>query len=129
MNDEISPYECGLGWVVQASKDLASRELPTRFIGREAVVDKKRTAHQRIVYLEMKDRCIPRKGYRLISGYIDVGYISSGTFSPNLKKGIAMAFVDINKTKDCDIYVKIREKLFLTNIVENSFIKETSLFE
>ena len=129
MNDEISPYECGLGWVVQASKDLASRELPTRFIGREAVVDKKRTAHQRIVYLEMKDRCIPRKGYRLISGDIDVGYISSGTFSPNLKKGIAMAFVDINKTKDCDIYVKIREKLFLTNIVENSFIKETSLFE
>ena len=121
MDEKISPYECGLDWVVKKeAKD---------FIGKEAMVNKKHTVNQKIVYLEMENKCIPRKGYRLISEGNDVGYVCSGTFSPNLKKGIAMAFLDIGKIKGNNIYVKVREKIFLTNIVNKSFITETSLFE
>ena len=121
MNEEISPFECGLNWVVSKKAN--------HFIGKDAIIERKKTMNRKIVYLEMKDRCIPRKGYRLISEERDVGYICSGTFSPNLKQGIAMAFVDIDQIKINNIYVKIRDKMFLTNIVNNSFLMGTSLFE
>ena len=122
MNEKISPYECGLGWVV---KDLTS----SNFVGCDAIRNIKKSMNQKLVCLEMKDKCIPRKGYRLVSNNDDVGFISSGAFSPNLKKGIAMAFIDFNKVDKNNLYVKIRDKMFLANIVNSPFLKETSLFE
>ena len=122
MNEKISPYECGLGWVV---KDLTSNN----FIGSDAIINMKNSLKQKLVCLEMKDKCIPRKGYRIISNNDDVGFISSGAFSPNLKKGIAMAFVDYSRVDKNNLYVKIRDRMFLATIVKPPFLKDTSLFE
>ena len=122
MNEKISPYECGLGWVV---KDLTCN----KFVGSDAIKNIKKSMSQKLVCIEMKDKCIPRKGYRLVSNNDDVGFISSGAFSPNLKKGIAMAFVDYNRIDKNNLYVKIRNRMFLATIVKPPFLKETSLFE
>ena len=122
MNEDISPYECGLNWVVASSDS-------EEFIGRNAVINKQKNRSKKIVCLEMKDKCIPRKGYRLISNENDIGYISSGSFSPNLKKGIAMGFIDTDKSVSNDIYVKVRDKLFSVEVIKGAFLKETSLFE
>ena len=122
MDESISPYECGLDWVVGASDHQ-------EFIGKDSVMDKKKSIEQKVVCIEMRDKCIPRRGYRLISRGDDVGYISSGSFSPNLKKGIAMAFIDTDKINSNDIRVKVRDKLFSADIIKAPFLKETSLFE
>ena len=122
MDEKISPYECGLGWVVSP---LALDS----FVGKDAVMNIKSNVKNKLVYIEMKDKCIPRKGYRVISKDTDVGYISSGSFSPGLKKGIAMAFVDTGKINNSEIYVKVRNRLFLAHIIKGPFLKETSLFE
>jgi aminomethyltransferase len=47
--------------------------------------------------IEMKKssaRFIPRHGYRIIIDDIDVGWVTSGTYSPILEKGVGMGYID-----------------------------------
>ena len=39
----------------------------------------------------MIDRAIPRKGYKVYAGVEEIGVVTSGTISPSLQKGIAIA--------------------------------------
>ncbi|MFP3172646.1 MAG: glycine cleavage system aminomethyltransferase GcvT [Acidilobus sp.] len=50
------------------------------------------------VGLEMKKssaRFIPRGGYRLKVDDVDVGWVTSGTFSPVLQRGVGQAYIDV----------------------------------
>jgi aminomethyltransferase len=86
LSKETSPIEAGLSWAVRLDKE--------RFIGKEAI-----EAHgnsgptSKLVGLEAVGRCVPRQGYSLSSASGSVGIVTSGTFSPVLEKGIAMAYV------------------------------------
>src|SRR2546428_13590992 len=42
----------------------------------------------------MEDRGIPRPGRRVLSRGVNVGHVTSGTMSPSLRVGIALASVD-----------------------------------
>nr|WP_256205040.1 glycine cleavage T C-terminal barrel domain-containing protein [Aeropyrum camini] len=37
---------------------------------------------------------IPRTGYRLYIDDVDVGWVTSGTFSPVIERGVAQAYID-----------------------------------
>ena len=86
LDEEHTPLEAGLGWLTKLDK--------ADFIGREALLAQKASGpSRRLVGLVLAERGFPRPGYRVLSGGQDVGVVTSGTVSPTLGEGIAMAYV------------------------------------
>ena len=67
--------------------------------------------------------------YSIVSNSNDIGYVTSGTFSPSLSYGIGMGYVDYKNLINNNISIKIREKEFSCSIIKGPFIKGSSLFE
>ncbi|MEW6280602.1 MAG: glycine cleavage system aminomethyltransferase GcvT [Candidatus Eremiobacterota bacterium] len=87
IDEATSPLDAGLGWVVKLDKP--------DFVGKEALVKEKEAGLKRtLVGLVMEGRAIPREGYRVMEPGREVGRITSGTYSPTLSKGIALASVE-----------------------------------
>ncbi len=86
LNEEISPLEAKIDFVVKLEKG--------DFIGRQALLKQKENGLKRArVGLRMIDAGIPRKDYRIFKDGSEIGVVTSGTFSPLLKVGIAMGYV------------------------------------
>jgi aminomethyltransferase len=81
-----TPLEAGLGWAVSFDKGS--------FRGREALLRQKEEGiPSRLWGLRMTGKLIPRAHYPVLSGDEQVGETTSGTFSPTLRQGIAMAYL------------------------------------
>jgi len=86
INEETTPLEAGLDFVVQFEKE--------DFIGREVLLKQKAEGVKRVrVGIRALDRGIPRPGNKIISNQKEIGHLTSGTFSPLLKYGIGMGYV------------------------------------
>jgi len=86
IDEDTTPFEAGLSFAVRFEKP--------RFIGREPLVDQKEKGLTRVrVGLKMVERAIPRKGFPVMKDGEKLGEVTSGTFSPLLQQGIAMAYV------------------------------------
>ena len=88
LTDDTTPLEAGLGWVVKPDAG--------DFVGREALVRQKADGvPRRLVGLLCAGRGIPRDGCVVVddSG-ATVGTVTSGTQSPMLGTGIALALVE-----------------------------------
>ncbi|MFI5484645.1 glycine cleavage system aminomethyltransferase GcvT [Micromonospora echinaurantiaca] len=84
---EISPVQARSGWAVGWDKPA--------FWGRDALRAEKAAGPRRTLRgLEAVDRAIPRPGMTVHVGDTSVGAITSGTFSPTRKQGIALALLD-----------------------------------
>ncbi len=82
----ITPVQARSGWAVGWDK-------PT-FWGRDALLAEKTAGPRRTLRgLAAVDRAIPRPGMAVYVGDQQVGTITSGTFSPTLKQGIALALI------------------------------------
>src|SRR5207245_7679330 len=80
-----TPLEAGLSWAVAMDKGVD-------FVGREALVAQRAAGiPSRLWGLRMRDRLIPRPHYGVLAVGDRVGETTSGTFSPTLKRGLAMA--------------------------------------
>ena len=65
------------------------------FIGREALrAQKARDAYRTLMGLRLREKGVPRHGCRVLSGEREVGLVTSGTLSPSLRVGIALATLD-----------------------------------
>ncbi|MEK6851985.1 MAG: glycine cleavage T C-terminal barrel domain-containing protein, partial [Candidatus Thermoplasmatota archaeon] len=77
--------ECASEWLVKWDHD---------FVGREALRrQKERGKFHRLVGLLLQDRGVPRHGCTVLRDEANVGVVTSGTLSPSLKTGIALARV------------------------------------
>ena len=84
-----TPLEAGLGWTVKPAKG--------DFLGRAALERQRRDGlRRRLVGIGMEDNSIPRHGYSVWVGELEVGRVTSGTKSPTLRRGIALAYVSID---------------------------------
>jgi len=80
------PFEARLGWAVAMGEP--------DFRGRAALVERKAAGPRRLlVGLASTDRLIPRHGMTVLAGGRPVGEVTSGTFSPSLRHGVALAYV------------------------------------
>jgi aminomethyltransferase len=89
ISDTINVFEAGLGRYCKMDKG-------TDFVGSEALQKVQETggAQKQLVGLEMVERGIGRDGYPVLDASgAPIGYITSGSPAPFLKKNIAMAYV------------------------------------
>jgi len=102
ISTDTDPFEARLGWAVAMAKG--------DFRGRQALAARKEAGPKRLlVGLRSEDRLIPRHGMAVYDGDRPVGEVTSGTFSPTLRQGIAMAYVlpDV-AAKDTRLQVDVR---------------------
>ena len=106
IDENTTPLEAALGFVVKLQKD--------NFWGKEALLKQKNEGIKRKrVGTVMIEQGIPRPEYEIYSVQGErVGHVTSGTFSPLLKYGIGMAYIQSPKAQEGNIIsVKIRNKL------------------
>lgn len=113
LNDEVSPYDAGLGWTV--------KPLKTKFIGKEALAPK--PAKFKLVKLTL-DKGIPREGYPVLNAKNEaIGVITSGTMSVVLNKGVALARIEIDKAPTDEVFlVDIRQKPYPAQLTKKPFV-------
>ena len=116
LNEKINPIEAGLSWLVKFKKG--------NFVGRNALLKIKNSSKFKSICIEMVEKAIPRNGYKVFFENISIGCVTSGTMSPSLRKGIAIAMIDKNFIKIGNIVtVDIRGKRKKGKIIKSPFYK------
>jgi aminomethyltransferase len=116
---EISPLEARAGWAVGWKKD--------EFWGREALLGEKAAGPMRVLWgLEALDRGIPRAHMSVLNGAgKQVGEVTSGTFSPSLKKGIGLALIHAASgvAEGDEVTVDVRGRQTPVRVVKPPFVE------
>lgn len=113
---EISPVEASASWAVGWKKE--------EFLGSEVLIEQKSGAAQRkSVAIKSLDRGIPRAGMNVKNSQGEVvGVITSGTFSPTLKHGIALALVSKEISVGDQLIVDVRGRESQSEVVKLPFV-------
>jgi aminomethyltransferase len=98
----VTPNEARLGWAVGWSKP--------RFWGKDRLTEEKAAGPARILRgLVSVGRGIPRPGMRvMLTAHLPIGEITTGTFSPTLRKGVGLALLDAQVTDGAEVAVDVR---------------------
>lgn len=118
MDESRTPIEAKLGWIVKPDKG--------EFIGRDVLVAQKSDGTpQRLVAIEVTGRGIPRHGYPILSADGEsLGEMTSGTFSPTLKKGIGFGYVNSDHAGiDTVLAVEVRGRAVAAKVVRSPFYR------
>lgn len=100
---DLNPLEARCSWAIGWDKPA--------FWGRDELVRKREAGPTRRLYaLQVTGRGVLRAGQTVRAGGRDVGITSSGTFSPTLSTGIALAFIDLDAglKKEDEVIVDVR---------------------
>jgi aminomethyltransferase len=114
---DISPVQAGSGWAVGWSKP--------EFWGRDALLAEKAAGPaRRLRGLKATGRGIPRGGMDVLVDGDRVGVTTSGTFSPTLKAGIALALIDTASgvALDDTVTVDVRGRALECTVVKPPFV-------
>jgi aminomethyltransferase len=109
---------------VQASATWAIGWKKGPFHGSDVLeAQKSAGAARRMRGLKSKDRGIPRAGMEIKNAQGElVGTVTSGTFSPSLRVGIALALIDTALTIGDQVSIDIRGRQSTATIVELPFV-------
>jgi aminomethyltransferase len=117
ITEKTDLLEAGLGWIVALEK--------TDFIGKPSLLKTKETGLQkRLVGLRMLEQGIPREGCPVVAGDAILGVVTSGTMSPTLNQGIALAYVSPSHASiGSQVEVKIRDVGKKAEVVSRYFYR------
>lgn len=118
IDEETTPFEAGLDWVVTFD-DGAD------FVGRDALVRiQERGAARQLVCLRALGRGIMRDGQAIRNAGADVGVVTSGGFSPTLGVSVGLGFVPPPLTEvGGRLEVDVRGKPLPVEVVPRPFYK------
>ncbi len=115
---DISPLQARCGWAIGWKKDA--------FFGREALLAEKAAGPRRLLRgLRMVGRGVLRPGLTVLNGSTPVGVTTSGTFSPTLRIGIALALIDTDAGVEDgqQITVDVRGRAVECEVVRPPFVE------
>jgi len=123
LDEEHTPIEAGLGWIAKLGKP--------DFIGRDVLAaQRERGVERKLVGLTLTERGFPRPGYDVLEGDRPVGVVTSGTVSPTLGVGIALAWVPARlATVGTELAVSLRGKPAHARVVKTPFYTSGSIRE
>jgi aminomethyltransferase len=113
---DISPVQASASWAIGWQKDS--------FRGKQTLVEQKQVGTKfKLRAIVATDRGIPRKDMQVKdkTGNI-IGTVTSGTFSPGLKKGIGLALINPEIVKGDQVLIDIRGADSLFNVVDLPFV-------
>jgi len=118
INDSITPVEAGLFWLVKPKKDIA-------YIGKEVLLKQKTEGTDRIIVgLNLLDRGVIRDNFKLFKDGEEIGYVTSGGYSPTLKKTIGLGLIKrCYKEEGTELEIEVRNKLLKGVIVSTPFYR------
>ena len=113
---EISPVQASASWAIGWQKES--------FRGKQTLLEQKQVGTKlKLRAILATDRGIPRKDMQVkdLTGKV-IGQVTSGTFSPGLKKGIGLALINPAIVKGDQVLIDIRGVDSSFNVVELPFV-------
>lgn len=114
---DISPLQARTGWAVAWKKDA--------FWGRDALLAEKQAGPVRLLRgLKALGRGVLRADLTVLAGDQPIGVTTSGTFSPTLKVGIALALIDTAAGIEdgATVTVDVRGRALECEVVKTPFV-------
>lgn len=117
IDESTNPIEAGLSWTVEFAKE--------DFIGRQRLLQiKEDCCGRRLKGFIITGRGMARHGYEIYAEDQKIGEVTSGSYSPSLKKSIGMGYLADEYTEPgTKIHIKIRDRLVEAEVVELPFLK------
>jgi aminomethyltransferase len=117
ITNEVSPVEARLGWAVGWDKPA--------FWGKDVLAEQKADGVNRALRgLVATGRGIPRPGMSImLTADIPLGVVTSGTFSPTLKKGIALALMAAQVADGTEVMVDVRGRPEIFAVTRPPFVQ------
>ena len=118
LSADISPLQARCGWAIGWKKDA--------FFGRDALLVEKQAGPRRLLRgLRAVGRGVLRPELTVLDGEIKVGFTTSGTFSPTLKTGIALALIDTDAGVEDGqhVNVDVRGRAIECEVVRPPFVE------
>ena len=116
LSPDITPVQARVGWAVGWKKDA--------FWGREALTAEKAAGPARVAWgLLATGRGIPRAHCAVLADGERVGEVTSGTFSPTLRNGIALALLAPSVTEGDEVVVDVRGREVTARVVRPPFVE------
>ncbi|HSS68685.1 MAG TPA: glycine cleavage system aminomethyltransferase GcvT [Nocardioidaceae bacterium] len=115
LSPEISPVQARLGWAVGWDKP--------QFWGHEALRHERESGPARLLRGFVADgRGIPRPGMTVLKGSDEIGSVTSGTYSPTLRKGVALALLHPEILVGDQVEVDVRGRRELFTVTKPPFV-------
>jgi aminomethyltransferase len=113
---DITPVQASAGWAIGWKKDA--------FRGSEVLKAQKEEGKVRTLKaLKSNDRGIPRAGMAVKnSAGVEIGIVTSGTFSPSLKVGIALALIEPEYQIGQEVIIDVRGRESSATVSELPFM-------
>jgi aminomethyltransferase len=117
LSPEITPVQARAGWAVGWKKDT--------FWGKEALAAEKAAGPKRVTWgLLATGRGIPRSHCEVkAADGSTLGEVTSGTFSPTLKQGIALALLGPTAKPGDEVIIDVRGRAVPATVVKPPFVK------
>ena len=106
LDENITPLEVPLKWTVKFDKK--------EFIGKEALLTQQ--INRKLVGFEVLEKRIARHGNEVLMCGEKVGFVTSGSFSPTMKKSIGFCFVPMHVSPNQLIEINIGGKFYKAKV-------------
>jgi aminomethyltransferase len=115
IDDSNDPLSTGLQWTVDMKKEV--------FIGKSALENMIKNGHQKkLVGYKVEGRALARHGAKVFSSDgREIGVVTSGAFSPTLKQGIGLAYIEASHDAD-DLLLEVRQKKIEAKLHSRTFV-------
>ena len=110
IDENTTPLEAPLKWTVKFEKN--------EFIGKKALINQQ--IYRKIVGFEVLEKRVARHGNEVLMNSKKIGFVTSGTFSPTLKKSIGFCFVPVYVNPNELIEINIGGKLYKANVLSST---------
>ena len=111
MDENTTPLEVPLKWTVKFEKK-------NEFIGKKALITQQ--LKRKLVGFEVLEKRVARHGNEVLINNKKIGFVTSGTFSPTLKKSIGFCFVPMYVNPNELIEINIGGKLYKAKVLSNT---------
>jgi aminomethyltransferase len=112
---DISPVQARAGWAVGWKKES--------FWGKDALVAERANPTRLSRGLLVTGRGIPRPHCTVSRGGTQIGEVTSGTFSPTLRQGIALALLDPDVSEGDTVEIDVRGRSVEAQVVKPPFVQ------
>jgi len=118
INDSITPVEAGLFWLVKPKEGID-------YIGKKFLIKQKKEGTNRIIVgLNLLDRGVIREKFKIFKDGVEIGYVTSGGYSPTLKKTIGLGLIKKQYKKEgTELEIEVRNKLLKGVVVSTPFYR------